>query len=262
MPHLALGSHSVFYEISGHGQQDLLLFNGITMSTPAWGLMMPALESQYRVIRFDFLGQGQTDKPVADKYTLAEQADLAAALLDALQLSQVFLVGLSYGGMVAQHFAHRHGQRVRKLLLASTLAWSDEANNRISQSWIECNQAGGLDLRYSASIPWLFSSRFLTANAAMLEDMKTLAGMVDWDAVIRLINGVKEHDARNWLPQLQIPCHILLGAEDRLTPLYQAEILQQRIPHATLEQIPHAAHVLHIEAAEAFSRSIIRFCQP
>jgi 3-oxoadipate enol-lactonase len=71
MPHLALGSHSVFYEISGHGQQDLLLFNGITMSTPAWGLMMPALERQYRVIRFDFLGQGQTDKPVADKYTLA-----------------------------------------------------------------------------------------------------------------------------------------------------------------------------------------------
>lgn len=262
MPHITLNGHSLFYEISGHGQHTLMLFNGITMSTPAWSLLTPMLERQYRVLRLDFLGQGQSDKPVAEKYALTEQADLAAALLDALQLEKVFLVGLSYGGMVAQHFAHRHGQRLHKLLLASTLAWSDEVNNRISQSWIECNQAGGLDLRYSASVPWLFSSRFLAANATMLDDMKDMAGMVDWDAVIRLINGVKEHDARNWLQQIKLPCHILLGNEDRLTPLYQAQLLQEGISGSTLELIPHAAHVLHIEAAEAFTRSIFSFCQP
>lgn len=262
MPHITLNGHSLFYELTGQGQHTLLLFNGITMSTPAWTLMTPALESQYQLLRLDFLGQGQSDKPVTEKYALTEQADLAAALLDALQLEKVYLVGLSYGGIVAQHFAHRHGQRLHKLLLASTLAWSDEVNNRISQSWIESNAIGGLDLRYSASVPWLFSSRFLAANAAMLDDMKVMAGMVDWDAVIRLINGVKEHDARNWLQQIKLPCHILLGEEDRLTPLYQAHLLQQRISGATLELLPHAAHVLHIEAAEAFVRSIFRFCQP
>lgn len=262
MPHITLNGYSLFYELTGHGKQVLMLFNGITMSTPAWSLLMPELDKQYQVLRLDFLGQGQSDKPATAKYALTEQADLAAALLDALQLEKVFLVGLSYGGMVAQHFAHRHGARLHKLLLASTLAWSDEVNERISQSWIESNQSGGLDLRYSASVPWLFSSRFLAANAAMLEDMKILAGMVDWDAVIRLINGVKEHDARNWLHQLRLPCHILLGEEDRLTPLYQAHLLQERISGATLELIPHAAHVLHIEAAEAFVRSICGFCQP
>lgn len=259
MPHVNLQGHSVFYEVSGQGPDVLMLFNGITMSTVAWMLMTPALESRFKLVRLDFLGQGLSDKPAREKYALPEQADLAAALLDHLGIAETHLLGLSYGGMVAQHFAHRHPQRVRKLMLASTLAWSDSVNNYISQSWIDANQAGGLDLRYTTSVPWLFSSRFLAANAAMLEDMKIMAGMVDWDAVIRLINGVKEHDARNWLPTLDMPALVLLGDEDRLTPLYQARLLVERLPNARLETLPGAAHVLHIEAVPAFTRSILAF---
>jgi len=262
MPHLTLAGHTLFYELSGRGQHTLVLFNGITMSTVGWTLMAAPLEQHYQLLRLDFLGQGLSDKPLADHYPLSQQADLAAALLDELGIQKVFLVGLSYGGMVAQHFAHRHPERLHKLLLASTLAWSDEVNNYISQSWIDANTAGGLALRYSSSLPWLFSSRFLASNAAMLEDMKEMAALVDWNAVIRLINGVKEHDARNWLSSLHLPCHILLGDEDRLTPLYQAKLLQERIPGATLEILPGAAHALHIEAAPAFVRSIFGFCQP
>ncbi|AUH52150.1 alpha/beta hydrolase [Chromobacterium sp. ATCC 53434] len=259
MPHAQIAGHTVYYEDSGHGSQTLLLLNGITMSTVGWTLMLPLLEPHFRLLRMDFLGQGQSDHPPGDAYLLTEQADLAAGLLDWLQLDRVYVTGLSYGGMVAQHLAHRHPGRVERLLLAGTLAWADSVNGHIGDSWIAANRQGGLDLRYQISVPWLFSSRFLAANAAMLDDLKMLAGLVDWDAVIRLINGVKQHDARTWLPQLQLPVHILVGDEDRLTPLYQARLLHDLIAGSELEILPGAGHVLHIEAADAFARSIIRF---
>lgn len=259
MPYAEISGHNVYYELSGQGAQVLVLFNGITMSTAAWALLQPQLEPHFQLLRFDFLGQGQSDHPGGDKYPLGEQADLAAGLLNHLGIAEVYLTGLSYGGMVAQHFAHRHPNRVSRLLLAATLAWADSVNNHISDSWIAANQSGGLDLRYAVSVPWLFSSRFLASNAAMLDDMKLIAGMVDWDAVIRLIAGVTEHDARTWLHELAMPCHILVGDEDRLTPLYQAELLRERLPGAQMEILPGAGHVLHIEAADAFVRSIIRF---
>ncbi|POZ60580.1 alpha/beta fold hydrolase [Chromobacterium alticapitis] len=259
MPYAEIAGHRIYYEESGHGEQPLLLLNGITMSTAGWTLVQPLLEPHYRLLRMDFLGQGQSDRPAAPLYHLAEQADLACGLLDHLGINQAYVVGLSYGGMAAQHLAHRHPGRVSRLLLAGTLAWADSVNHRIGDSWIAAHERGGLDLRYQVSIPWLFSSRFLADNAAMLEDLKMLAGLVDWDAVVRLIEGVKLHDARTWLPQLQLPVHILVGDEDRLTPLYQSRLLRELIPDAELEVLPDAGHVLHIEAAEAFARGIIRF---
>lgn len=259
MPYAQIAGHRAYYEESGQGAQPLLLLNGITMSTVGWTLMQPALEQHFRLLRLDFLGQGQTDHPDAALYQLGEQADLACGLLDWLGIDQAYVVGLSYGGMVAQHLAHRHPGRLSRLMLAGTLAWADSVNHHIGDSWIAAHEQGGLDLRYQVSIPWLFSSRFLAANAAMLGDLKMLAGLVDWDAVVRLIEGVKLHDARTWLPQLQLPVHILVGDEDRLTPLYQARLLHELIPGAELEVLPDAGHVLHIESAEAFARGIIRF---
>lgn len=252
--------HSIHAEVTGHGQEPLVLFNGITMSTVSWALLMPSLEARYRVLRLDFLGQGQSDQPPMPAYDLGQQADIAAAALDHFGITDTHVAGLSYGGMVAQQFARRHRQRIRKLLLASTLAWADQASQFACSSWIAANQAGGVDLRYQVSIPWLFSSHFLAANRPMLDDLKALAALVNWEAVVRLMAGVNQHDARSWLANLEVPTHILVGDEDRLTPLYQSRLLASLIPGATLEILPGAGHVLHIEAAEAFSRAIIAFC--
>ena len=74
----------IYYETSGKGSTPLMLFNGLTMSTAAWTLLMPQLESQFHVIRLDFQGQGLSDKSPQEAYALSAQADDAAALLDHL----------------------------------------------------------------------------------------------------------------------------------------------------------------------------------
>lgn len=262
MPHATVNGQRLYYELSGHGDKTLVLFNGITMSTAAWTMMAPPLEAHYRLLRLDFLGQGLSDKPDADAYPLEQQAELAWQLLQQLSIAKVHLAGLSYGGMVAQYFAHRYPECLDRLLLASTLAWSDEVNARISDSWIAAEAAGGLDLRYDVSIPWFFSSRFLVSNAALLAELKMIAGMVDWPAVTRLIAGVKRHDARTWLAEIKVPTRVIVGNEDRLTPLYQSEILANSIPGASLHVLPAIGHVMHIEAPDVFAHEILRFCTP
>ncbi|MBV8047955.1 MAG: alpha/beta fold hydrolase [Paludibacterium sp.] len=262
MPHHQVDGHAIYYELSGRGEKTLVLFNGITMSTVAWTFMLPVLEAHYRLLRLDFLGQGESSKPPQAFYPLETQADMALAVLDALEIETCYLVGLSYGGMVAQHFARRHQARIEKLLLAATLTWSDSVNAAMCDSWIAAHDAGGFDLGYQISIPWLFSSRFLAAQAAMLPELKRIASLADWPSVVRLLAGVKLHDARTWLDTLQRPTHIIVGTEDRLTPRYQAELLRERITGATLALLPGAGHVLHLEAPEAFCRAVTGFCPP
>jgi 3-oxoadipate enol-lactonase len=261
MPQIQIAQHSLYYELTGKGPRMLVLFNGITMSTAAWTFMLPVLENHYRVLRLDFLGQGQSSKPQKECYSLTEQANLAHALLEQLQLQTepFYLLGLSYGGMVAQYYARQHPHQVSKLLLASTLAWADSVSTAICDSWIAAQSSGGFDLRYQISIPWLFSSRFLASHAAMLPELKKITAQADWPSMIRLINGLRQHDARTWLDTIKAPTLVLLGSEDRLTPCYQSQTLAERLPNARLELIQGAAHVLHLEAPEAFGRAITGF---
>ena len=260
MPILSSGSQRIYYETAGQGSTPLVLFNGLTMSTQAWVFMLPVLAPHYRLVLLDFLGQGQSDKPEAERYDLASQADIAAQLLDTLGIARARVVGLSYGGMVAQHFARRYGERVDRLMLAATLAWSDEVNQRIIESWKDANIAGGVDLRFTVSLPWLFSSKGLVEQAGFLPKLKEIATAVDWRAVARLMAGVCEHDARPWLNSITNPTVVLVGEEDRLTPLYQAALLAGSMPDATLVELSDSGHALHIEAADSFAREILRFC--
>jgi len=260
MPYTTHQGHRLYFEESGRGERPMLLLNGLTMSTAGWTLLLPRLEARYRLIRLDLLGQGQSDKPRSDSYPLAEQADLAASLLDTLALSHCHVIGLSYGGMVAQHLAHRHPERVDHLVLASTLACSDAVDQAIAASWIAAAESGGADLRFAVSLPWLFSSRFLSSHPDQLNELKTVATQSEWEAVLRLLAGMREHDARTWLASVTVPTRVIVGSEDRLTPLHQSEMLSTYMPHAQLSIIPGVGHALHLEAVESFARLVMEFC--
>ncbi len=73
----------------------------------------------FDVVGYDQRGLGRTSKPDAP-YTMADYADDAAGLLDAIGLDRVKVVGVSFGGMVAQEFVLRHPERVSRLVLACT----------------------------------------------------------------------------------------------------------------------------------------------
>ncbi len=251
--HTLADGHSLYYELSGPADADtLVLLNGLTMNTAAWGWHTPLYAGQFQVLTLDLRGQGQSSKPEADAYSLAQQADDVASLLEALGIARAHVLGLSYGGMVAQHLARQHPAKVARLVLASTLAYSDAANAAIAASWEAAQCTGGGDQLFTDMLPWVFGSQFLASQQAMLQAMRALAAQAPWEPVRRLSNGVLAHDARPWLGQLRQPTLVVVGSEDRMTPRYQADALVAGIAGARLEVLPGVGHASHLEALPQF----------
>ena len=118
MPFVDIDGTQLYYEQTGDGR-DLLIISGTGSDLRIPRPPIPHIEENYRVLRYDHRGLGQSvtdDTPVS----MSLFADDAAALLTKLGIDQVDVVGISFGGMVAQHLAHRHPQLVRKLVLACT----------------------------------------------------------------------------------------------------------------------------------------------
>ena len=109
--------HRVHVTESGRGDP-LLLVTGLGGNTDQWAPFMEQFRTR-RIIRFDAPGTGQSSTPMYP-VSIAELADLAAAVLDDRGARWADVIGFSYGGFVAQQLAHDHPTRVRRLVLAAT----------------------------------------------------------------------------------------------------------------------------------------------
>ncbi|HVF40381.1 MAG TPA: alpha/beta hydrolase, partial [Gemmatimonadaceae bacterium] len=99
MPTQRVRDIDVHYEIAGQGEP-VLLIHGLGSRSEDWEEQVPAMAEHFRVITYDVRGHGRSSKP-AGPYSVAESAADAAALLEALHVGPVHVVGLSMGGMIA-----------------------------------------------------------------------------------------------------------------------------------------------------------------
>ncbi len=116
--YVSVNGLDMYYEIHGKGQPLVLLHGAFSAIGSSFGNMIPGLAKRRQVVGFDLQGHGRTadiDRPL----TVEGMADDVAAALPELGIEQADILGYSNGGSVALHFATRHPQMVRKLVLMS-----------------------------------------------------------------------------------------------------------------------------------------------
>jgi 3-oxoadipate enol-lactonase len=114
-----IGDLDVYYERAGAGPPLLFLSGSGADLRVKPNQMDGPLPKHFDVLSYDQRGLGQTSKPDVP-YTMADYADDAARLLDHVGWPSARVIGVSFGGMVAQEFVLRHPKKVERLVLACT----------------------------------------------------------------------------------------------------------------------------------------------
>jgi len=111
-----VGGHTIHYVEAGVGRPILLIAGAFT-TYRAWNRVLAGLSLHAKALAVDYVGIGDSDKPeMGFDYTVEEQADVMADMLLALRLSDVTVVGASYGGVVALNLAARYPDIVGRVV--------------------------------------------------------------------------------------------------------------------------------------------------
>lgn len=252
---------SVAYERTGDGPA-LVLLHGFAVDSRMWRPQIESLSDKFTVIAWDAPGAGQSSDP-PETFGIGEWADCLAGILDAAGIQLAHIVGLSWGGILAQEFYPRHSAPVLSLVLADTYAgWKGSLPEPIvEQRLAAC-------LRDASLPPNEFVPRYLQgmfSESATKEVREELASiMSDFLPVgFRLMAMASAQvDTRDLLPNIQVPTLLIWGDADKRSPMNIAYQLRNAIPRARLAVISGAGHVSNLEKPAEFNTIVRDFCLP
>ena len=225
-----------------HRWPPLLLCNGIGARLELLQPFVDALDRQRTVIRFDLPGIGGSPPPVIP-YHLWTSAPLLSDLLDQLGYQQADVLGISWGGGLAQQFALRYPARVRRLVLVATGtgALMVPGHPRVLRHMLTPRRHR--DPEYAASIAGEIYGGSLRADPSRARDLLHPAALSGPDkGYYYQLLAAAGWTSLPLLPLLRPPTLILAGDDDPLTPLANARIMHRLIPRSELH-IYHGGHL-------------------
>ena len=227
------------------GRPPLLLCNGIGVSLELFQPFVDALDPQRPVIRFDMPGIGGSPAPVVP-YHLVTVPSLLAGLLDQLGYEQADVLGISWGGGLAQQFALSRPDRVRRLVLVATAPGALMVPGKPQVLIRMVTPRRHRDPGYTARIAGELYGGTIRNDPALARELlhaTTRLGPAR-GYYYQLLAGVG-WTSLPWLPRLRPPTLILAGDDDPIIPVVNARIMHRLIRRSTL----HVYRGGHLELA-------------
>ncbi|MCX6081534.1 MAG: alpha/beta hydrolase [Chloroflexi bacterium] len=257
----------IYYEIHGSGTP-LVLIAGLGYPVWEWHKMVPILSSQFMVVTFDNRGVGLTEKP-AGPYSASMLAADLAGLLDGLGLEKAIIMGHSMGGFIAQAFALEYPHRVSKLILCSTnfggpnhIPITPEAMQVLSDLSSEPLT------RFSNGLTISTAPGFAEKHPEIIQEWLEwrLANPIHaagYQAQMAIGLGLLSEQAafEQRLNQILSPTLIIFGADDKLVPPANADLLAERITGSKIVILPDVGHFFPLETPQAAAELVISFAK-
>ena len=264
MPTRKIGDINIYYETYGTGQA-LAMIMGLGGGIPWLSRQIPAFSEKYQVVALDNRGTGATDAPDIP-YTMDMMAGDLAGLLESIGVKKAHVFGISMGGMIAQHFALLHPDRIITLILGATTCGG---THRIIPDMeaikvlfdMERMQKLSPEERARETLPFVFSKHFIDNNQAPIQELltKMVGHVTPAHGYTRQVQAVMGHDTYDRLPEIRVPTLVIAGDADKLVPVENSRIIASRIPNSELAILEKMGHGFNIEAAEAANKIILGF---
>jgi poly(3-hydroxyoctanoate) depolymerase len=242
----------------GHGDP-LLLIGGLGNNLSLWQPLTEELP-EVETIAVDGPGMGRSSTPFRP-LSMFELADVYACLIKALGLKRASVLGLSFGGAVAQQLAYQSPSLVDRLILCGTgpglggVPGSPAALSELSTPWRYYAAS-----RFRRVAPLIYGGRVSREPEAFEEQLAErlqlppsvfgyyyqLAALTGWSSML-------------WLSSIQAKTLVLAGDADPVYPVENAHMLARLIPDARVEVLENAGHMFVVDSASEIAPAIGKF---
>jgi 3-oxoadipate enol-lactonase len=253
------GDAAIYYEQLGNGP-DVVLLHPFPANHEVWKAVAEALAPRYRVLLPDLRAHGRSqagDGPA----TMEKHAEDLLRLCQDAGVRRAVFAGVSIGGYILFEFWRRYRERVSALILCDTRAQADTAEGRSTRlAAAEDVMRRGIEPFLESLLPRLLGKSTQSSRPDLVQAAWRMMKQSTPAGIAAAQRGMADRpDSVPTLPTINVPTLILVGEEDTLTPLADAELMQSRIPESRLRTIPRAGHYAPLENPEACTLAIREF---
>jgi len=243
----------------GSGEKNLLLLPGLgdglrTVKGTAlpMGVLYRKLAEDYTVYSFSRprdLQKGTTTRDMARDQVLA---------MDALGISRADVVGVSMGGMIAQHLAADYPEKVGKLVLVVTCARPNAILESAVTEWMEQAKQDDHTALMDSNIRLIYSDAYYRKNKKLIPVIGRLTKPKSYDRFLIQAEACRQHNSFDALETITAPTLVIGGGQDRCLGAEASREIAGKIPGAQLKMYPQWGHGLYEEAAD-FQDVVLEF---
>ncbi|MFB9878504.1 alpha/beta fold hydrolase [Planobispora siamensis] len=238
----------------------VVLLHAFPMSSTMWLAQREGLAATCKVITPDLRGFGGSllgdDEPSLDA-----MADDVARLLDSEGIDRAVIGGQSMGGYVTMALCRHHPDRLLGVILADTKATADPEPARANRERIAAAVLDkGPSILLEEVLPALVGPTTKQRRAMVFGRIRGLVQSAPPAAVAWAQRAMAARpDSFDTLRALKVPVLVIVGEEDELSPLSDAEAMTEAVPDGRLTVIEKAGHLSAVEQPEAFNRAVTGF---
>lgn len=253
-------------QITGSGNQTIVFAHGFGCDQTVWNRMIPEFEKNYRVVTFDYVGSGKSDKSAyTDRYkTLNGYAQDVVEVCDALNLEHIIYVGHSVSGMVGGLASIQRPDLMEKLIMIGPSPhYLNEEHEDYFGGFDRSDIDELLDMMEMNYKEW---AKYLAPLAMkneerphLSEEFESLLASNDPKIAPEFTEVTFMSDLRSELPKIPVQTLILQTTEDAIVPMEIAHYMEKHIPDCELVIMGAKGHNPHISHPEETVHDIKRF---
>jgi 3-oxoadipate enol-lactonase len=238
------------------GAARVLLLHPVGIDLTSWDAVAERLSPDFRVLRVDLRGHGAS--PAVDPgMELADYAADVHDLVAKLDFAPTAVVGLSFGGMVAQAFALAYPGSITSLVLAGCPCTLPDAGRIALSSRGRAAVEHGMASQVAETLQRWFTPGFITGGGAdAIRDRLLTTDPQAWNSAWQAISHI---DTAPRLHEIGLPTLCIAGALDPASPPAALGEIARRIPNARLLVLPDTPHMMQVECPHLFADAIGRF---
>jgi len=238
--------------------ETVVLIHAVGYDLTYWDRQIEALRDRYNVVAFDLPGHGMSPGEPQD-WTFGKAAELVANLIERVDTKPIHLVGISFGGTIAQATALARPSLIRSLtLIATACTFSDEVRKGM-RARAQAVRTGGMAAVLESSLERWFTPETRSRRPDIIDRVSKTILADDPGIHAAIWEIISNFDVQDRLAEIACPALVLVGERDPSTTPAMASVLTSGIRDSRMVVIPDASHMVILEAPVAVNQALNAF---